>query len=232
MSHGLPRGLLLLCVLVLGAGCLKAYVPAVHKDRMARLTIAAAHTGTLPGPTIRHRVQVNVHDLRSVCGRLVYEGSIKLTAGATPSTVLPANELIALMGDWSEGGLFGSYSCDAGRLFFPEHGKSYVFVFTGPAKPGRPARRLTCSAEIFERINDPSDPNTLAPVHSAFLGGAWVREQEVCAVGKKIVNEAATRQQDRARVTAEAAAARASGEAAARAAQMTHPPAGSSPKSR
>ena len=24
MSHGLPRGLLLLCVLVLGAGCLKA----------------------------------------------------------------------------------------------------------------------------------------------------------------------------------------------------------------
>ena len=100
-----------------------------------------------------------------------------------------------------------------------------------PSRDG-PLAGSTCSAEIFERINDPSDPNTLAPVHSAFLGGAWVREQEVCAVGKKIVNEAATRQQDRARVTAEAAAACASGEAAARAAQMTHPPAGSSPEPR
>jgi hypothetical protein len=232
MSQALPRGLLLLGVLILGPGCLRPYVPAVHKDRMARLTIEAAHTGTLPGPTVAHRVQVNVHDLRSSCGRLVYEGSIKLTAGATPRTVVPANELVALMGDWYEGGLFGSYSCDAGRLFFPEHGKSYVFVFTGPAKPGRPARRLTCSADIFERINGPGDPNTLAAVPSAFLGGRWVREQELCAVGKEIVKEAATLQQDRARITAEAVAARAFGEAAARAAPTPPPPAGGSSKPR
>lgn len=223
MSHLSCRGLLLLGALALGPACVHPYVPAVDKDRMAHLSIRTEHIGTLPGPTITHNVEVDVHNLRSGCGSLDYQGFIRVTKAAAPITTLPANELIGLVGSWREGGLFAQYSCDAGSLFLPEHGKSYVFVFTGPAKPGPAGRRLTCSADIFEFVASSGDTAPLVPVPSAFLPGTMAPRDNVCAVGKQVVQQMATLKQDRARSMAEAAAARESGEAAARAGRPTPP---------
>jgi hypothetical protein len=186
LSHALVRGLLFLCALALGSACKRAYVPVVDKDRLAKLSIKTADIGMLPGPTLGYRVELAVHDLRSGCGALGYQGSIRLTEGATPITTLPANEPMALIGSWHERGFFVSYDCAIGLVFFPEHGRRYVFGFTGPAKTPPSLRDLTCAAKVFEHINDPDDPQNLAPVPAVTIT-SYSSTEEVCAASKEVM---------------------------------------------